>query len=134
MGGSKPLTRAPPLNLSVFGRAGFLSQDKIFVYLIAGMQMSNFRTKLPNWTAVSLGNGNCNRGQGEGGGNKSSSILLTLDSEFTQERPNSFSSVWKPVWYTGWHTGVLYGGSYGHRVQKKGLSEIAATGESIKAG
>ena len=105
----KTLNRAPPLNLSVFGRAGFLSQDKIFVYLIAGMQMSNFRTKLPNWTAVSLGDGNYDRGQGEGRGNKSSSSieLLTLDSEFTQERPNSSSSVWKPVWYTGWHTGIL---------------------------
>ena len=30
-----------------------------------------------------------------------------MESESTQERSNSFSSVWKPVWYTGWHTGVL---------------------------
>ena len=33
--------------------------------------------------------------------------LLPLDSESSQERPKSFSSVWKPVWYTGWHTSVL---------------------------
>ena len=71
--------------------------------------MSNFTTKLPKWTAVSLGDNNYDRGQGgRGGRSRSSSIqLLPLDSEFTRERPNSSSSVWKPVWYTGWHTGVL---------------------------
>ena len=71
--------------------------------------MSNFRTKLPKWTAVSLGDNNYDRGQGEGGGrSKSSSIqLLPLDLESTREQQNSFSSVWKPDWYTGWHTGVL---------------------------
>ena len=58
---------------------------------------------------MSPGDNNYDRGQGEGGGrSKSSSIqLLPLDSEFTREQPNSFTSVWKPVWYTGWHTGVL---------------------------
>ena len=71
--------------------------------------MSNFGTKLPKWTAVSLGDNNDDKGQGEGGGrSKSSSIqLLPLESKFTGEQPNSYSSVWKPVWYTGWHTGVL---------------------------
>ena len=71
--------------------------------------MSNFRTRLPKWTAVSLGDNNYDRGQGEGGGrSKSSSIqLLPLDPESTRERQNSLSSVWKPDWYTGWHTGVL---------------------------
>ena len=73
--------------------------------------MANFRTRLPNWTAVSLGDENDERGQGGGGGgggsNSSSIELLPCDSEFTREQQNSFSSVWKPVWYTGWHTGVL---------------------------
>ena len=71
--------------------------------------MSNFRTKVPKWTALWLGDNSYDRGQGEGGGrSRSSSIqLLPLDSEFTRERPNSFSPVWKPDWYTGWHTGVL---------------------------
>ena len=71
--------------------------------------MANFRTNLQKWTAVSPGDNNYDRGQGEGGGrSKPSSIqLLALDSEFTREQPNSFTSVWKPVWYTGWHTGVL---------------------------
>ena len=71
--------------------------------------MSNFRTKLPKWTAVSLGDNNYDRGQGEEGRkSKSSSVqLLPLDSEFTREQPNSVSSVWKADWYTGWHTGVL---------------------------
>ena len=71
--------------------------------------MSNFRMKLPKWTAVSLGDNNDDRGQGEGGGrNKSSSMqLLPLDPESTRKQQNSFSSVWKPDWYTGWHTGVL---------------------------
>ena len=71
--------------------------------------MSNFRTKLPKWTAVSLGDNTYDRGQeGEGGRSKSSSIqLLPLDPESTREQQNSFSSIWKPDWYTGWHTGVL---------------------------
>ena len=71
--------------------------------------MSNFRTKLPKWSAVSLGDNNYDRGDGEGGGrSKSSSIqLLPLDPEFKRKQQNSFSSVWKPDWYTGWHTGVL---------------------------
>ena len=72
--------------------------------------MSNFRTKLAKWTAVSQGDNNYDRGQGEGGGrSKSSSIqLLPLDPESTREQPkNTLSSAWKPVWYTGWHTGVL---------------------------
>ena len=65
--------------------------------------MSSYRKILPKWTAVSLSDNDHDRG----GGSQSSSIkLLTLDSEFTREQPNS-SSVWKPVWYTGWHTGVL---------------------------
>ena len=70
--------------------------------------MSNFTTKLPKWTAVSLGDNSYDKGQGGGGGrSKFSSTELPLDSESTRERPNSLSSVWKPVWYTGWHTGVL---------------------------
>ena len=71
--------------------------------------MSNFRTKLPKWTAVSLGDNNDDRGQGGGGGrSKSSSIqLLPLHPESTREQQNSLSSVRKPDWYTGWHTGVL---------------------------
>ena len=70
--------------------------------------MSNFRSKLPKWTAVSLGDNKYERE--EGGGrrrSKSSSMELPLDSEFTRKPPNSLLSVWKPVWYTGWHTGVL---------------------------
>ena len=70
--------------------------------------MANFRTRLPNWTAVSQGDDNNGRGQGGGGGSQSSSIeLLPYDSEFTREQQNSYPSAWKPVWYTGWHTGVL---------------------------
>jgi len=70
--------------------------------------MSNFRKKLPKWTAVSKGGNDYDRGGREGGGSKYSSVeLLTLDSEFTREEPASLLSVWKPVWYTGWHTGVL---------------------------
>ena len=66
--------------------------------------MANFRRKLPKWAPVPVGNNS----QDGGEGNKSSSIeLLTVDSEFTRERPNSVSPAWKPVWYTGWHTGVL---------------------------
>ena len=66
--------------------------------------MANFRKKLPKWAPVSVGN-NSQKG---GEGNKSSPIeLLTIDSKFTRERPNSVSPAWKPVWYTGWHTGVL---------------------------
>ena len=63
---------------------------------------------LPEWSAGSVGGSNCDRGGGGGGGgnNPSSIELLTLDSGFTQEQPNS-SSRWKPVWHTGWHTGVL---------------------------
>ena len=71
--------------------------------------MSNFRTKLPKWTAVSLGDNNYDRGDGGGGGrSKSSSIqLLPLDPESTRKQQDSLSPVWKPDWYTGWHTGVL---------------------------
>ncbi|PUU76457.1 hypothetical protein B9Z19DRAFT_1194721 [Tuber borchii] len=71
--------------------------------------MSNFRTKLPKWTALSLGGNNGYRGQ-EGGvraGRESSTESVTLDSEITREQKRSFSSAWKPVWYTSWHTGVL---------------------------
>ena len=77
--------------------------------MVAGQQMSNFRAKLPKWSAVPLGDNNYDRRQGGSAGrSKSSSIeLLPLDSQFTQEQKNSFSSVWKPDWYTGWHTGVL---------------------------
>src|SRR5207237_4594265 len=67
--------------------------------------MSNFRKKLPKWTALSQGDHYHNRG--EGGGKSSSTELLTLGPEITRERSNSLSSVWKPVWYTGWHTGVV---------------------------
>jgi len=66
--------------------------------------MSNFRKMMPKWAAVSLSDNDNSREGGEN--NPSSTKLLTLDSEFTREQPNS-SSVWKPVWYTGWHTGVL---------------------------
>ena len=70
--------------------------------------MSNFRSNLPKWTAVSLGDNNHDREEGGGGGrSKSSSMELPLNSESTREQPNSISSGWKPVWYTGWHTGVL---------------------------
>ncbi|PUU76455.1 hypothetical protein B9Z19DRAFT_990549 [Tuber borchii] len=71
--------------------------------------MSNFRTSLPKWTAVSLGGNKCYRGLegGVGAGSESSTKLVTLDSEITLEQQKSFSSAWKPVWYTGWHTGVL---------------------------
>jgi len=72
--------------------------------------MLNLRTKIAKWTAQLLGHYNCDRGGGRGGRGSKSSYLkesLTLDSEFAQEKQNSFSSVWKPVWYTGWHTGVL---------------------------
>ena len=69
--------------------------------------MSNFKTKLRKWTAVSLGNDNYDGERGGGGRSKSSSIELPLDSETTREQPNSVSSGWEPVWYTGWHTGVL---------------------------
>jgi len=50
---------------------------------------------------------NRDRGAGAREGESSPEGLLTLDSEFAQERSKSFSSIWKPVWYTGWHTGVL---------------------------
>ena len=56
--------------------------------------------------ATLMGNNRYNRGVG-GGGKFSSIELLTLDSEFSQEESNSFSSVRKRIWYTGWHTGVL---------------------------
>ena len=70
--------------------------------------MSNYRNKLPKWTALLPRDNNNGREGGRGGGSKSSSIeLLPLDSESTQEPSNSFSLAWKPVWYTGWHTGVL---------------------------
>ena len=70
--------------------------------------MSNFRKNLPKWTVLLLGDYRFHKGGGEGEGRQSSPIeLLTPDSEFAREHPNSFSSVWKPVWYTGWHTGVL---------------------------
>ena len=71
--------------------------------------MSNFRTKLPKWSTVSLSDNNYDRRQGGGAGrSKSSSIeLLALDSKSIREQQNSFLSVWKPVWSTGWHTGVL---------------------------
>ncbi|PUU75533.1 hypothetical protein B9Z19DRAFT_1053764 [Tuber borchii] len=66
--------------------------------------MRDFRKKLPEWTAIPLGDNSWDGG----GGSKSSLIeLLPLDSESTQERLKSLSSAWKPVWYTGWHTGVL---------------------------
>ena len=91
--------------------ACFLSQNKEFVYLAVGQQMANFRTRLPKWTAVSLGDGDYYRGQGGGGregGSRPSSIeLLPLDSEFARGQPKPTSAAWKPVWYTGWHTGVL---------------------------
>ena len=57
--------------------------------------------------AVLPGDNNNDRGAGGGGSGSSAKESSTLDSEFTQERSKSFSSVWKPVWYTGWHTGVL---------------------------
>ena len=100
---------APPQSLLAFGTDYYLSQEKIFVYPVPGQQMSNFRSNLRKWTAVSLDDDNHDRGQGGGGGrSKFSSIrLLPLDSKFTREQPNSLSSVWKPVWYTGWHTGVI---------------------------
>jgi len=70
--------------------------------------MSNLRRKLPKWAALLLGDKNWEGGGGGGRrGSKPSTESLTLDSEFTREQSNSFSSVWKPVWYTGWHTGVL---------------------------
>jgi len=71
--------------------------------------MSDFIERLRRWTTtISLGGSSYDRGRGRREGSKSSwTELLTLDSEFTQERQGSFSSVWKPVWYTGWHTGVL---------------------------
>ena len=70
--------------------------------------MSNYRNKLPKWTALLPGDNNNGGEGGRGGGSKSSSIeLLPLDSESTQEQSKSFSSAWKPIWYTGWHTGVL---------------------------
>jgi len=72
--------------------------------------MWNFRRELPKWAAVLLNsNGHSREEGGEGGGgNKSSSIKLpTPGSEFTQEQPNSFSSIWNPVWHPSWHTGVL---------------------------
>jgi len=65
--------------------------------------MPNLRTKLPKWTALLLGDYNSDKGAGsrDGGGSRYSSIeSLTPDSEFTQEQPKSFLSVWKPVWYT----------------------------------
>jgi len=67
--------------------------------------MSNLRKKLPRLAALLFGDNKC---EGGGGGKSKSSVdLLTLNSEFTREQPNSFPSVWKPFWYTGWHTGVL---------------------------
>jgi len=70
--------------------------------------MSNLRKNLPKWTALLLGDYRFDKGGGDGEGRGSSPMeLLTPDSEFTREQPNSFSSAWKPVWYTGWHTGVL---------------------------
>ena len=66
--------------------------------------MSNYRKILPKWTAVSLSDNYNDRGKERS--QPSSIELLTPDSEFTREQPNS-SSLWKPVWYTGWHTGVL---------------------------
>ena len=66
--------------------------------------MSNYRKILPKWTAVSLSDNDNDRGKERS--QPSSIELLTPDSEFTREQPNS-SSLWKPVWYTGWHTGVL---------------------------
>ncbi|PUU77973.1 hypothetical protein B9Z19DRAFT_1115177 [Tuber borchii] len=71
--------------------------------------MENRVKRLRRWTsAISLGGNSYDSGRGRREGSKSSwTELLTLDSEFSQERPGSFSSVWKPVWYTGWHTGVL---------------------------
>jgi len=68
--------------------------------------MSNFRKKVGKWTGVLRSDNGYSKGGG-GGRSKSSLALLTLGSEFTQERPDSFSSVWKPDWYTSWHTGVL---------------------------
>ena len=69
--------------------------------------MSNVRKKSAKWTAQLLGYDNCDRRGGGGGGSKPSIESLTRDSELAREKPNSFSSSWKPVWYTGWHTGVL---------------------------
>ena len=71
--------------------------------------MSNFQEKLRRWTTtISPGHNGYDRAKGEKREIKySSTELLTPDSEFTQARPGSFSSVWRPVWYTGWHTGVL---------------------------
>ena len=87
--------------------AWFLLEDKVFVYLVVGQEMSNFRMRLPKWIAVALGDNNYYRGQ-RGGGNRPSSVeLLPLDSEFARVQPNPSSAAWKPVWYTGWHTGVL---------------------------
>ena len=86
----------------------FSSQDKIFIYLVAGEPMWNFRKKLPKWIAISLSDNNDGSGRGRRGGSKSSWMELTTpNSESTGELSYSFSSVWKPVWYTGWHTGVL---------------------------
>ena len=73
--------------------------------------MSNFRTRLLRWTALSLSDNYYYRGLRGGGGrggNRFSSIeLLPLDSEFARRQPSPSSAAWKPVWYTGWHTGVL---------------------------
>ena len=56
---------------------------------------------------MSLDDNNDNRGAGGRGSESSLREPSTLDCEFTQEPPKSFSPAWKPVWYTGWHTGVL---------------------------
>ena len=57
--------------------------------------------------AVFPGDNETVRGAGGGGSESSQRESSALDSEFTQEHPKFFFSVWKPVWYTGWHTGVL---------------------------
>jgi len=75
--------------------------------------MSNLKKKLPKWTTRLLSDSYTKRrgggggGAGGAGGSQPSVDLLTLNSEFAREQPNSFLPVWKPVWYTGWHTGVL---------------------------
>jgi len=98
------LTRAPsPSTTSHEPQNDLLSFHTTRHPYIYFPQMSNLRKKLPKWTTVLSSDSYTDRG----GGSQSSVDLLTRDSEFAREQPNSFTSVWKPVWYTGWHTGVL---------------------------
>ncbi|PUU75535.1 hypothetical protein B9Z19DRAFT_1131133 [Tuber borchii] len=68
--------------------------------------MRNFGRLLPKGAVVLRGGNGYSRGVG-GESGTSSIELLAPDSEFTQEQPNSFSSIWKPAWHPSWRTGAL---------------------------